>query len=251
MKIIKKLLFAVRRYSGKKTHFTSAVILAGGVGSRMGTDIPKQHLLISGKETVVHSMLAFEKSELINEIIVVCRDGEQELYDKYKKKYDIKKLTRITPGGKTRSESSLRGFEAADERCRYVAIHDAARCLITSEDIKNVLEAAYKHGAAIAATKSVDTLKLADESGFIAETLDREHIYSAQTPQVFLKEIYMSAAYSAKKDGVEATDDSSLVERLGFKVRLVQVTHANLKVTTPDDIAIAENILDSQYDASR
>lgn len=241
MSIIKKLAGIFKCRKAKK--FTSAIIVAGGSGTRLGSEIPKQHLLLDGCEVVVHSMLAFEKSGLVDEIIVVCRRGEEGLYDSYKEKYNIRKLKVAVEGGSVRSESALRGFEAISPESKYVAIHDAARCLVSVEDIDKVIRTAYKYRCATAAIKCTDTVKLCDSDGFIKETLDREKLYLAATPQVFERKIYMTCAYSAKKDQAVVTDDNSLAERLGFKVKLVDCMSTKIKITHPDDLIIAEGVI--------
>ena len=236
-------VMSLLRRPEKRKHFTSAVIVAGGRGERVGASVPKQHLRLCDKEIVVHTMLAFEACPKINEIVVVCRAGEENLYHDYKFKYGIDKMTAAVPGGDTRQESVLRGFEALDKRCEYVAIHDAARCLITPEAISETVVSAYKYRAATAARAATDTVKLADEKGFIEKTVDRSLVYLAETPQVFEYDLYSVAAYTAKRDGFVATDDNSLAERLGFKVKLCPTPCANFKITTPDDLSAAEAIL--------
>ena len=226
-----------------RTHFTSAIIVAGGNGTRIGGEIPKQHLPVCGKEIVVHAMLAFEECPLIDEIIPVCREGEQIIYDDYKIKYGITKLKAAVVGGDTRQESVLRGFEHVNRKCEYVAIHDGVRCLITPEDIENVIRTAYEYRAATASSSAVDTVKIADSNKFIESTPDRSLVYQASTHQVFEHKLYTTRAYSALKDGVSVTDDNALAERLGFKVKLVETNSINIKVTRPDDISIAEAIL--------
>lgn len=240
MSFIKKIS---KLLSTKQHKFTSAVILAGGTGSRVGAEIPKQHLIIDGIEVVVRSMLAFEKSALVDEIVIVCLDGESELYSQYKSKYGISKLTAITAGGNSRSESALKGFESISKKAKYVAIHDAARCLTEPDEIDAVIREAYKHRCATAAMKCTDTVKIADTNGFISETPDRSKLYLAATPQVFDAKIYMTAAYSAKKDKVSVTDDNSMAERLGFRIKLVETRSTRMKITHPDDIIIAEAII--------
>ncbi|MBQ7822256.1 MAG: 2-C-methyl-D-erythritol 4-phosphate cytidylyltransferase [Clostridia bacterium] len=243
MKLFDKLRDIFAQGDKKKHPFTSAVIVAGGNGVRLGSETPKQHLMLCGRPIVVHAMLAFEKCELIDEIVAVCREGEEALYDEYKSKYGIAKLKCTVRGGNTRSDSALAGFEAVSEKCKYVAIHDAARCLITPDDIENVINEAYKHRAATAAVKATDTIKLADENGFVSETVDRERVYLAATPQIFKHELYMTAAYAAKKDGAVVTDDNSLAERLGFKVKLVPCNGTNIKITKPEDLIFAESVI--------
>ncbi|MBR5538345.1 MAG: 2-C-methyl-D-erythritol 4-phosphate cytidylyltransferase, partial [Clostridia bacterium] len=197
---------------GKKP-FVSAVILAGGSGSRMGTDKTKQMTVLDSKPLVVHTLLAFEKCEYVNEIIVVARAEECEEYENFKAEYGISKLAKTVVGGKTRQESAKNGFDAMNERSDYVAIHDAARALITPEQIKEVIMSAYAHGAAIAATPSTDSIKYA-EGVTVLESIPRDRIWLVQTPQVFRDEIYRAAAYTAQKEGFEATDDASLVENI-------------------------------------
>ena len=225
-----------------KRSFVSAVILAGGSGSRMGTDTTKQMLVLDGKPLVVHTLLAFEKSEYVNEIIVVAREEECAEYDAFKAEYGITKLAKTVVGGKTRQESAKNGFDAINEKADYVAIHDAARALITPAQIKDVIMSAYAHGAAIAATPATDTIKYA-EGVTIGETVPREKIWLAQTPQVFRDEIYRAAAYTAEKEGFVATDDASLVENIGKTVYLVDTGTDNFKVTYKTDLLRAEQLL--------
>ncbi len=227
----------------KRKHFTTAIIVAGGRGERVGADIPKQHLKLCGKEVVVHTLLAFEACPKIKEIVVVCRSGEENIYHDYKLKHGISKMTAAVPGGESRQESVLKGFEAVSDKCEYVAVHDAARCLITPEAISDVVVSAYKYRAATAARAATDTVKLANEKGFIEKTVDRNRVFLAETPQVFERDLYSVIAYSAKRDGYEATDDNSLAEKLGFKVRLCPTGCTNLKITTHDDLAVAEVLL--------
>lgn len=241
MKILEKLVNVLKKAPDKP--FTTAIIVAGGSGTRVGTDIPKQHILLDDKEVIAHTLLAFEKSNVIDEIVVVCRMGEEALYNSYKDKYSITKLTRSVIGGESRQESVLAGFEAVSENCKFVAIHDGARCLIHSDDIESVVKEAYKYRCATLAKKCTDTVKLTDEKGYIKETLDREKLYLVSTPQVFEKSIYLTSAYLAKKDGVSVTDDNALVERAGFKIKLVEEKFLNIKITRREDLDLAKAIL--------
>ena len=226
---------------GKKP-FVSAVVLAGGSGSRMGTDKTKQMLVLDSKPLVVHTLLAFEQSEYINEIVVVAKAEECGEYKAFKDEYGISKLAKTVVGGKTRQESAKNGFDAISEKSDYVAIHDAARALITPEQIKDVVMSAYAHGAAIAATPSTDSIKYA-EGVTVLESIPREKIWLAQTPQVFRDEIYRAAAYTAQKEGFEATDDASLVENIGITVYLVDTGKENFKITYKSDLSRAEQLL--------
>ena len=227
----------------KLNKFTSAIIVAGGSSSRMGSDTTKQMMLICDIPVVVHTLLAFERCERISEIIVVAKSDEVSLYAELAKKYGITKLAKTVEGGKTRQESALNGFDATSPKADFIAIHDAARCLINTADIEKVLDAAIKYGAASASTGVVDTVKIVDDDGFIVRTENRHNVKLAQTPQIFGRNLYCAAAYTAKEDGFEATDDNMLAERIGYRVKLVECDRNNIKITVPEDIEKAEKIL--------
>ena len=171
---------------------------------------------------------------------------EVEYYEGLCKSYGIKKVSAVVAGGNTRQESVLNGLRAVNDKSKYVAIADGARCLITPEQITSVCYAAYKYGAATAAHKSTDTVKIADSKGFIDNTIDRNTVWLAQTPQVFKTKLYRAAAYTALKKDFEATDDNMLVEYAKHPVRLVECGAENIKVTTVDDMIIAKAVLESR-----
>lgn len=231
--------------TANKPHFTSAIIAAAGCGSRMGnTDgKTKQMMLLGETPIIVRTLQAFEECELINEIIVVGRENELSEYERFKSEFGLTKITKVVAGGPTRQESVLKGFEAIDDRSAFVAIHDGARCLITKGEIEKVLTEAFRRGAATAAVKATDTVKRASGKGYISETLPREGIWLAQTPQIFKTELYRCAAYVCLDEGFEATDDNSLAEHVGFEVKLVECSRENIKITTQTDLIIAEAIL--------
>ncbi len=230
--------------TANKPHFTSAIIAAAGSGTRMNTSgTTKQMLTLCGMPVVVRTLKAFEECEHINEIIVVAREDEIAAYDKYKSEYNITKLRAVVKGADTRQESVLNGFEAISDKSEFVAIHDAARCLITPDDISAVLREAYRCGAATAATRATDTVKRANSKNYITETPNRSEMWLAQTPQTFKTEVYRAAAYIAKEEGFTATDDNALAEHVGFDVKLVDTGTGNIKITTPIDLAVAEVIL--------
>jgi len=233
--------------SKRKIQPTSAIIAAGGSSSRMGNadGITKQHMTLDGLPVIVHTLLAFERCELIGEIVVVAREDEIPRYAEYKERYGITKLSRTVSGGSSRQESVLRGFEAIDPKTKFVAIHDGARCLITPEMIEKVCREAYVYKAATAATLSVDTVKRTEKgNGFVAETLDRNNIWLAQTPQVFDANLYRAASFTANQKNFFGTDDCSLAENIGFNsIKLVECGRENIKITTPDDLIFARAIL--------
>ncbi len=243
---IKSIADLLRTFSvqSAKKHRTTAVILAAGRGERFGDSVVrKQHFEIAGIPTVVRSILAFDRAETITDIVIVAPAEDKVLYEAYRAKYNIKKPMHYAVGGDTRQESAMSGLNALNDKTEFVAIHDAARCLITPKLIDETVREAYMSGAAIAAERAIDTVKLATADGTIESTPDRNTVWQAKTPQVFLANMYRAAAYTALRDGYIGTDDASLAERLGFKVKLVDCGHGNIKITTQDDVLMAENLL--------
>ncbi len=227
--------------SGKKF---SAVILAGGLSTRMG-GVSKQQYVLCGLPVVVHTMQAFEKCPECREIIVVSRKDECTLYPTLCEKYAITKFCRVLPGGETRQESALIGAEGVSADAEYIAIHDAARCLVTPAQIREVFLKAVKYRCATASCKATDTVKLISADGKTHTTgqPERENLRYMQTPQIFYADLYRAAAYTAKNDGFSATDDCSLLEHAGFGVKTVDCGSENIKITSPVDFVIAEAIL--------
>ncbi len=227
-----------------RDYFNSAIIVAAGLSERMKLpdNATKQMIEICGIPVIVRTVLQFEACEDIDEIVLVVRKDEFELYKKFYKEYGFKKVTHIVEGGETRQKSVLNGLRKVNPEADYVSIHDGARCLITPKQISEVCTWAYHYGAATAAQKPTDTLKRCD-GAFIKETVDRDTIYQATTPQIFKYDMYRAAAYSAKKEDIKATDDNSLVERLNFKIYICDLGYQNIKITNPEDLYIAEAIL--------
>lgn len=215
----------------------SAVIVAAGMGKRMGAGINKAYLLLGGKTILEQTVTVFENCRKIEEIVVVTDDTEKcrELLKGFKK------VTKIVLGGATRQDSVKNGLKVCQGE--FVAIHDGARALITAEKIEKVIEDAEKFGAAALGVKCKDTLKVSDEDGFIAKTLDRDWIYQIQTPQVF-KRTEIEEAHS--KINSELTDDCAVMEIIGKKVKITEGSYENIKITTPEDLIIAEKILEKR-----
>ncbi|MBR6513994.1 MAG: 2-C-methyl-D-erythritol 4-phosphate cytidylyltransferase [Clostridia bacterium] len=220
-----------------------AIIVAGGSGSRMGGNVTKQMMELDGIPVVVRTILAFEKTPAVKDIIIVAKADEIDIYKEFVKKYSFKKVRRIVKGGDTRQESVLNGFKKIDDDCDFVAIHDGARCLVTPKIIEKVLHEAELHEAASAANPVKDTVKITNKEGFVLSTPDRATLWAAQTPQIFRADLYRAAAFMALKEGYGATDDNSLVEHLGGKVKMVDCGYRNIKITTPEDIYIAQMLL--------
>lgn len=241
--------FIKRALSGAtfRHDFTSAVILAAGVGERFECESgTKQNVPVCGIPAVVRAALAFEKSEIINEIILVGRREEIPVLEGYVKDYSLDKVTKVAEGGKTRDESSYNGFLATSKKAKYVAIHDGARCLVTPEMIDDAVRAAFRYGAAACAEKVVDTVKRTNRRGFIEETVSRENLWLIKTPQVFKRSIYLVSAAKARKDKITVTDDCMMAEHSGFSVMLVECGSENIKLTTRDDLLTAERIIEQR-----
>lgn len=229
---------------GNSSKGFSAVILAGGSGSRLGGDVPKQLFEILGRPLISYSLEAFQNSAHCREIVIVCPEGEEKTYRDIAERYHIDKLAAVAAGGATRQISSLRGFLKTDDRIRYVAIHDAARCLITTDMINRIyLVAAATKDCVIAASRIPDTLKTADPLGYVTDTPDRGKTFAAATPQFFYRNTYKAVAFTAVKDGFSATDDSALAEHYGIRTKLEILDEPNFKVTYPQDILTAEALL--------
>ncbi|MBR0454956.1 MAG: 2-C-methyl-D-erythritol 4-phosphate cytidylyltransferase [Clostridia bacterium] len=242
---VKKVVGVLRAISGSPNpkNFTSAIIAAAGLSERFGGTETKQMTKLCGTPVLLHTLKAFENTECIHEIIIVAKENEIPYWQEACKEYKITKLTKIVVGADTRQKSVMNGLEAVDERSKFVAIADGARCLITPEQITSVCRSAYKYKAATAAHRATDTVKVADSKGFIDSTADRNSVWLAQTPQVFKTKLYRAAAVIAVEKKFEGTDDNSLVEFIGYPIRLVECGSQNIKITTYDDLAAARGIL--------
>lgn len=227
-----------------KKRSCAAVIVAAGSGSRMGSATAKQFMEIDGMPVLAYTLDAFERTKEIDYIIIVTRKCDIPECREIVSRFGYTKTAKIVTGGDTRQESVLCGIEALDDSTDYVAIHDGARCLITPEMIKSVLDEAKKTGAASAGVPVKNTIKQVDNNNRIVSSPDRSALWQAQTPQIFKSGLYRAAAYYAKKEGYKATDDNSLLEHAGGSVTMVDCGYMNIKITTPEDIAIAKALLD-------
>ena len=233
---------AVAIHSTKK-NYTAAIVLAAGNSTRMGKGINKQLQELFDVPVLAHTLMAYQRCPLIREIVVVTRPQDFEEVYKLAKDYGITKLLHIVAGGKTRQESAVCGMRKLGDHVKYVAIADGARCLTTPGQIAKVCLRAYRCHAASAAHKINDTVKRTNAMGMSNETVDRTNLWQAQTPQIFHTALYTAAIYNAQKDGFEGTDDNSLIEHLGYHVRMVECGHQNIKITTPQDLPFARAIL--------
>ena len=214
-----------------------AVILAAGSGTRMKSDKSKLLLEINGKTVIERTVKAFSKISEIDEIIVVIRESDLNEFEKHLSKYDLSYCF----GGATRQESVMNAVETIDE-CDLIIIHDGARPLVTEKEITDTVNKAKETGAAAVGVTPKDTIKIVDENLQIVGTPDRSNLISIRTPQVFDFSQYLKAVDLAKKQGKDFTDDCRLVENLGRKVNVVIGEYTNIKITTPEDIPMAESI---------
>ena len=204
--------------------------------------INKQLALLDGVPVVIRSALAFERSARVSELILAVPAGEEEKYAALCAQHGITKLKAAVCGGATRFLSVKNALECVSGGCGYIAIHDGARPLISTEDIDRVLAAAVEYGASIAAAPVTDTIKQAS-GGVITSTPDRSALYAAQTPQAFRRELYLSCMERLGERAETLTDDSALLELCGEPVHITPVTACNMKITRPQDIALAEAVL--------
>ena len=232
--------FLNRFRTNTKTPHCSAVILAAGSSTRMGTD--KSVLTLDGIPVIIRAVQAFEKHDLVDEIIVVTREESVPMIADLCAQYALKKVRRVMAGGATRAESSLIGVTAVDKKAEYIAIHDGARPLITQKVITDALYAAREYHAAVPVIPSTDTLRMV-ENGFIGGDVDRDSVIRIQTPQIFDADLIKGALTYAVDKNVTVTDDSSAVRLTGFKIKTVEGDVNNIKLTTPEDVPVAEAIL--------
>ena len=220
----------------------AAIIAAAGSGSRMNSAIPKQFLILAGKPVLVHTVCAFISCRDISQIIVVVPEGRQAETELLLNRYrgTGKKIV-VIAGGPRRQDSVLAGLELVDADIDIVLVHDGARPLVSPELISRCYHETAKSGAAISAIPVKDTLKHGNADGIVEDTIDRRSLWQAQTPQAARKEYLLNAYKSLKNSDV--TDESSLLERAGITVRLVTGTALNFKITTPEDLELAEKIM--------
>lgn len=225
---------------------TCAVIVAGGTGERFGDPRGKQFVDLCGLPLMCWSLVAFDRAPSVARIVVVCApERAAEVERDVLSRVALSKPVALAPSGATRQASVLSGLAAVPRELELVAVHDAARPLVEPEQIERVLAVVRgdaQLAGAILATRTVDTLKLVEGTTIVA-TPDRSFYWAAQTPQCFRRRVLLAAHKAAARDDYQGTDDASLVERFGGRVRVVEGPRDNIKVTVPEDLAIAEAAL--------
>lgn len=222
----------------KKSINVSAIIACGGQSQRMN-GIDKINFALGDFPVAVMSFMAFENSDYIKEIIVVCKESDIKSMMEYQYLYGISKIKSIVCGGDTRQKSVFKGLEQVSEDMDFVCIHDGARPFVETSCIDTCISDAMTYGGACASVKTKDTVKIISEDGFIKNTPNRDTIYLAQTPQVFDYKKYKKAAKYASENNLDFTDDCQLFEAIGEKVYLSQGDYKNIKITTRDDLILA------------
>ena len=227
-----------------KKVYTSVVIPAAGQGRRMKASINKQYLTLRGRPILSYTLDVFERCALIDEIVlVVNRDEVKICRQQVLTPYGYKKV-RLAVGGDTRQKSVYAGLKAVDSRTQIVLIHDGARPLIQEETIVKSIYETLEHKATVVAVPAKNTIKVVGQDGMVSHTPDRATLYEIQTPQSFDYGLILDAHARAVADGFEGTDDASLTERLGIPVKIVLGHYNNIKITTPEDLIIAESMID-------
>ena len=223
--------------------FGSVVVAAAGSASRMG-GIDKQFAELMEIPVIVRSIRAFERSKLVDEIVVVTRPDQIPELGRMLDEFEVDKVKTILAGGQTRQQSVFAGVDACSERCGLVAIHDGARPLVDTQDIDRCIQDAAQYGAALLCAPVKDTIKRAAPDGTITATVDRQSLFAAQTPQIFRFELYRRARTAAERAGRDFTDDCQLFEHAGIPVHLTVGSDRNLKITTPYDLVVAQALLE-------
>ena len=234
-----------RRVRLKKMPFCTAVVAAAGSSQRMdGSD--KLFTEICGAPVLAHTLGIIQKCGYINEIVIVTREDKLERVGQICEAFGISKASTIIIGGPTRLLSVLNGLYAAAEKAELIAIHDGARPCVDIDVINRTIESAASSHAAAPAAPVSSTIKRA-RNNIIEETIDRENLFEIQTPQVFSADLIKAALTNAKNKSIDVTDDCYAVELLGFPVHITEGSRSNIKITTKDDLIVAEAIMQEKW----
>ena len=219
-----------------KKDFISVILLAGGLGTRMKSALPKHLLPLNQKPIVLYSFEVFRRLPEISEIVVVCDSASYSFFPQ-------EKNVKFASPGQRRQDSVYNGLMQVDPRAELICIHDAARPLLSADVVRRCLQAGIAHGAATVGMPVKFTVKESREGNFVKNTLDRSALWEIQTPQVIKKELLEKGFSIADERNLTVNDDVSLVEHLGHPVKIVEGSYANLKITTQEDLPIAERLL--------
>jgi len=223
----------------------SAIVPAAGQSRRMGSKRNKQFLLLGEKPVLAHTLTVLENCREIEEVVVVVARGEEEYCRReVVEKYHLAKVVQIISGGQERQDSVYQGIQSLSSQAEIVVIHDGARPFLTSQMLGDSIQGAKETGGAIMAVPVKDTIKVVSREKIVENTLLRETLWAVQTPQAFSYPLLKEAHESAQRDNFLGTDDASLVERIGGKIKVILGSYENLKITTPEDLVIGKAILE-------
>ena len=222
---------------------TTAIIVGAGRGERMGANTDKAFLSLGPRPLVAYSMMAFEACTEIRQIVLVVRRDRIEAAKNMAQMFGISKLRAVVAGGAHRQDSVRKGLAELPPETRYVTIHDAARPLVTPNLISETVKCAHQHGSGVAGRRMVDTVKLVEKAPIISRTVDRDQLWTVQTPQTFRLDLLRQAYARLAETGAVVTDDAAALEQIGVPVRLVEWAPVNLKVTIAEDLAVAAALL--------
>lgn len=222
----------------------TALIPAAGMGRRMGKSVAKQFLPLGDKPMLAHTLLAFQRASEIDEIIPILSEEDMEhcLKDVIEA-FHITKVRTLVVGGKERQDSVFNGIRKLEKDASVVIVHDGVRPFVTADMVRECIDHAKKGECVTVGVPLKDTIKVVDDHGVIQQTLERSKLWAIQTPQAFPAKVLRKAHEDSYKHGVAATDDASLVERSGVAVRVIMGSYENIKITTPEDLIFAEEIL--------
>ncbi|KAI3805242.1 hypothetical protein L1987_27439 [Smallanthus sonchifolius] len=227
-----------------KEKSVSVVLLAGGKGKRMGASMPKQYLPLLGQPIALYSFYTFSRMPEVKEIVVVCDPSYQDIFEDAREKINVD--LKFALPGKERQDSVYSGLQAIDLTSELVCVHDSARPLVTSSDVGKVLNDGLRVGASVLGVPAKATIKEGNSESFVVKTLDRKTLWEMQTPQVIKPELLKKGFELVNREGLEVTDDVSIVEHLKHPVYITHGSYTNIKVTTPDDLLLAERILNTE-----
>jgi len=221
---------------------TSVIIPAAGFGERMGAPVSKQFLSLHGKPILVYTLERFQLCAAVDEIIIAAQPATHAQIEFLIAEFHIAKVSKIAEGGRRRQDSVNSALRFVDPASDIVIIHDGVRPFIQQKIILESIEQAKLFSAAVVAVRVKDTVKIGNEEGRFVKTLDRSVLWMAQTPQTFQRQLVLDAYEKATRENIEATDDASLVEVLNVHPAIVQGSFDNIKITTPDDLDVANLI---------
>ena len=230
----------------------TALIPAAGVGKRMGKAVAKQFLPLGDMPMLAHTLLAFQRTSEVDEVIPILSQEDMEgcLKDVIEQ-FHITKVRTLVVGGKERQDSVANGLHKLEKDTAVVLVHDAVRPFVTPDMIRESIEYAKKGECVAVGVPLKDTVKEVNAKSMVVQTLERSRLWAIQTPQAFPVKVIKQAYVTAQKQNIYGTDDATLVERAGNKVRVIMGSYENIKITTPEDLLLAEEILKRRYDADR